>query len=130
MHSQWVASPIAPTMRKHSCSSTFLTARASIIGDMPSVQVIPFSSKILIMLMSMKSQPSFWPHDAVPLHLFDDRVGELVHLLGRGRTGRALIQANEWRTFSFGIQGECRSIWKPRSPCSNRIGAPSPHSIA
>src|SRR5580700_10072043 len=31
---------------------------------------------------------------------------------------------------SFGIHGECRSIWKPRSPCSNRIGAPSPHSMA
>ena len=40
-----------------------------------------------------------------------------------------LIQAKEWRTFSFGIHGECRSIWKPRSPCSNRIGAPSPHSM-
>ena len=68
MHSQCVASPIAPTMRKHSCSSTFLTARASIIGVMPSVQLIFFSLKILIMLMSMKSQPSFWPGDAVSLH--------------------------------------------------------------
>jgi hypothetical protein len=28
--------------------------------------------------------------DAVPLHLFDDRVAELVHLLGRGGTGGAL----------------------------------------
>ncbi len=61
MHSQWVASPMAPTMRMHSCSSTFLTARASIIGVMPSTQLIFFSLKMLIMLMSMKSQPSFWP---------------------------------------------------------------------
>ncbi len=61
MHSQWVASPIAPTMRMHSCSSTFLTARASIIGLMPSAQLMFFSLKTLIMLMSMKSQPSFWP---------------------------------------------------------------------
>ncbi len=36
--SQWAASPIAPTTRIASCSSSFLTARASIIGVMPSVQ--------------------------------------------------------------------------------------------
>ena len=50
----------------------------------------------------------------------------------KGAAGPAapLIQANECRTFSFGIQGECRSIWKPRSPCSNKMGAPSPHSSA
>ncbi len=45
----------------HSCSSWLLTARASIIGVMPSTQLIFFSLKMLIMLMSMKSTPSFWP---------------------------------------------------------------------
>ena len=85
MHSQWVASPMAPTMRKHSCSSSFLTARASIIGVMPSAQLMPFSLKILIMLMSMKSQPSFCP--ATPCRFIASRigVGELGHLLGRRR---------------------------------------------
>ena len=61
MNSQCAASPIAPTMRKHSCSSSFLTARASIIGVMPSTQSIFASLKIWIMLMSMKSTPSFMP---------------------------------------------------------------------
>ncbi len=41
-----------------------------------------------------------------------------------------LIQAKEWRTFSFGSHGEWRSTWMPMSPCSNSIGRPSPHSSA
>ena len=130
MHSQCVASPIAPTMRMHSCSSTFLTARASIIGVMPSTQLMLFSLKILIMLMSMKSTPSFWP--ATPCRFISCSTA-LVNLFTcwvEAGPAAPLIQANEWRTFSFGIHGEWRSIWKPRSPCSNRIGAPSPHSIA
>ncbi len=61
MNSQCAASPIAPTMRSASCSSSFLTARASIIGVMPSVQSIFSSAKTLSMLMSMKSTPSFMP---------------------------------------------------------------------
>ncbi len=61
MHSQCVASQMAPTMRMHSCSSTFLTARASIIGVMPSAQWIPLSLNTWIMLTSMKSHPSFCP---------------------------------------------------------------------
>ena len=69
MHSQCVASPMAPTMRMHSCSSTFLTARASIIGVMPSTQLMFFSLKMLIMLMSMKSTAELLPGDAVTLHL-------------------------------------------------------------
>ena len=61
MNSQCAASPIAPTMRSASCSSSFFTARASIIGVMPSVQSIFSSLKICIMLMSMKSTPSLPP---------------------------------------------------------------------
>ena len=61
MNSQCAPSPIAPTMRRHSCSSTFLIARASIIAVMPSVQSIFSSSKIFSMLMSMKSTPSLVP---------------------------------------------------------------------
>jgi hypothetical protein len=58
--SQCAASPMAPTMRRHSCSSTFLTARASIIGDMPSTSHLRVL-EAWIMLMSMKSTPSFIP---------------------------------------------------------------------
>ena len=97
---------------------------------MPSTQVIFFSLKILIMLMSMKSTPSFWP--ATPWRFISSRIA-LVNLLTcwvEAGPAAPLIQANEWRTFSFGIQGECRSIWKPRSPCSNSTGWPSPHSSA
>ncbi|MNC88026.1 hypothetical protein D3C83_38070 [compost metagenome] len=61
MNSQCAPSPIAPTMRRHSCSSTFLMARASIIGVMPSAQSIFLSLNTWIMLMSMKSTPSFMP---------------------------------------------------------------------
>ncbi|MNC85436.1 hypothetical protein D3C83_10350 [compost metagenome] len=61
MNSQCAPSPIAPTMRRHSCSSTFLTARASIIAVMPSVQSIFSSANTFSMLMSMKSTPSFMP---------------------------------------------------------------------
>ena len=57
MNSQCAASPMAPTWRMHSCSSSFLTARASIIGVMPSTQSMLLSLKIWIMLMSMKSTP-------------------------------------------------------------------------
>ena len=56
--SQWAASPMAPTIRKHSCSSSFLMARASIIAVMPSAHVSFESRNWLIMLMSMKSTPS------------------------------------------------------------------------
>ncbi len=34
-----------------------------------------------------------------------------------------LIHANEWRTFSSGIHGECFLMWMPMSPCSYRIGS-------
>ena len=87
MNSQCAASPIAPTMRMHSCSSTFLTARASIIGVMPSVQSIFSSLKIWIMLMSMKSTPSFMP--ATPL-FFISCLMALVNLrdLLRAKPGR------------------------------------------
>ena len=61
MVSQCAASPMAPTTRIASCSSSFFTARASIIGVMPSVQWMLESWKICSMLMSMKSTPSFWP---------------------------------------------------------------------
>src|SRR5258708_5783153 len=46
MNSQCAASPIAPTMRSASCSSSFLIARASIIGVMPSVHSIFSSPKM------------------------------------------------------------------------------------
>ena len=65
-------------MRMHSCSSTFLIARASIIGDMPSTQVIPASSKAPIMLMSMKSTPSFSP--ATPKRFISSLIA-LVNLV-------------------------------------------------
>src|SRR5262249_45869463 len=94
MHSQCVASPIAPTIRKHSCSSTFLTARASIIGLMPSTQVMLFSLKMLIMLMSMKSTPSFCPASVagplMPLHFFRSALGKFVPVWGGGRPRRTL----------------------------------------
>src|SRR5258706_12819222 len=82
MHSQCVASPIEPTMRMHSCSSTFLTARASIIGVMPSTQLI---------FLSLKTSPgrSSASTSSTALHLVKDRVGELLDLLLRGRTGCA-----------------------------------------
>ena len=67
---------------------TFLTARASIIGVMPSVQSIFASSKIWIMLMSMKSTPSFMPSTPRFLHLLLDGVGELRDLLAARRVPR------------------------------------------
>ena len=80
--------------------------------------------------MSMKSQPSFSP--ATPLSFiacFTALVNFFTCWVAAGPAA-PLIQANEWRTFSFGIQGECRSICMPMSPCSNSIGRPSPHSMA
>ena len=85
---------------------------------------------MLIMLMSMKSQPSFCP--ATPFSFiacFTALVNFFTCWVAAGPAA-PLIQANEWRMFFFGIHGEWRSIWKPRSPCSNRIGRPSPHSMA
>ena len=108
--SQCAASPIAPTMRRHSCSSTFFTARASIIGVMPSTQSIAASLKAWIMLMSMKSTPSFIP--PTPLFFISWTIA-LVNFVTCWRdAGPAapLIQAYDHRTFSFGIHGECRSI--------------------
>ena len=90
MVSQCAASPMAPTMRRHSCSSTFLTARASIIGVMPSTQSMFASLKAAIMLMSMKSTPSFIP--ATPLFFICSRAA-LVNLptcCREAGTGRAL----------------------------------------
>ena len=131
MHSQWVASPMAPTMRKHSCSSSFLTARASIIGVMPSAQWMFFSLKTLIMLMSMKSTAELLPGDAVVLHRSSKiALTNLFTCWTEAGPAAPLIQANEWRMFSFGIHGEWRSTWMPMSPCSNSIGRPSPHSMA
>ena len=97
---------------------------------MPSVQVMFFSLNISIMLMSTKSTPSFWP--ATPWRRISSMIAlvNLVTCCVDAGPAAPLIQANEWRTFSFGSHGEWRSIWKPRSPCSNRIGAPSPHSMA
>ncbi len=43
----------------------------------------------LIMLMSTKSTPSFCPATPLSFIACNDRLGELGHLLGRGRTGRA-----------------------------------------
>ena len=83
--SQCAASPMAPTMRRHSCSSTFLTARASIIGDMPSTQSMFASLNAAIMLMSMKSTPSFMPGHAALLHLLERGLGELADLLASSR---------------------------------------------
>ena len=130
MHSQCVASPMAPTMRKHSCSSGDFTARASIIGVMPSTQLILLSLKMLIMLMSMKSTPSFCPATPLSFIACNTALVNLVTCCVEAGPAAPLIQAKECLTFSFGIQGECRSIWKPRSPCSNKIGRPSPHSMA
>ena len=79
--SQCAASPMAPTMRRHSCSSTFLTARASIIGDMPSTQSIFASLNAWIMLMSMKSTPSFIPSTPLFFISLEGRLGELADLL-------------------------------------------------
>ena len=59
--SQCAPSPMAPTMRRHSCSSSFFTARASIIGVMPSVQSMPASLNAPRRLMSTKSRPTFSP---------------------------------------------------------------------
>ena len=47
-------------MREQFCSSGLLIARASIIGVMPSVQVMPARSNVFIIVMSMKSTPSGW----------------------------------------------------------------------
>src|SRR3989304_4189794 len=60
MVSQWAASPMAPTMRMHSCSSTFLMARASIMGVMPSAHLSLISWNACSMLMSTKSTPRVW----------------------------------------------------------------------
>ena len=88
--SQCAASPMAPTMRRHSCSSTFLTARASIIGVMPSVHSILASLKAWIMLMSMKSTPSFFP--ATPLFFISLTMASVNFFTCclRGGSGRAL----------------------------------------
>ena len=63
---------MAPTIRRHSCSSWFLTARASIMGVIPSAHWIFASWKICSMLMSMKSTPSFCP--ATPWRFISSRI--------------------------------------------------------
>ena len=128
--SQCAASPMAPTMRRHSCSSVFFTARASIIGVMPSVQWIFASWNIWIMLMSTKSTPSFCP--ATPWRFISSTIALVNFLTCACDAGPAapLIQAYDQRTFSGGIQGEWRWICAPMSPCSNNTGAPSPHKSA
>ncbi len=81
---------MAPTMRKHSCSSGALDrARLHhrghavdpvdvvLLEDVDHVDVDEVDAELLA-------------GDAVVLHRLDHRLGELVDLLGRGRTGRAL----------------------------------------
>src|SRR3990172_8319410 len=91
MVSQCAASPMAPTMRRHSCSSTFLIARASIIGVMPSTHLSLASVKALSMLMSMKSTPSVWsrtPYRFISLTMAS--VNFFTCWRGGGGTGGAL----------------------------------------
>ena len=95
MHSQCVASQMAPTMRKHSCSSRFLTARASIIGVMPSTQLMLCSLKTWIMLMSMKSHPSFWPATPLSFIAWITAFANLVTCWVEAGPAAPLIQANE-----------------------------------
>ena len=97
---------------------------------MPSVQSIFASLNTWIMLMSMKSTPSFVP---ATLLFFISCLIALVNFLTcclRRGPAAPLIQAYDQRTFSFGIHGEWRSIWKPRSPCSKSTGGSSPQSMA
>ena len=88
--SQWAPSPMAPTMRRHSCSSTFLTARASIIGDMPSTHSMPLRLEDLDHVDVDEIDAELHAGYAALLHLRDDGVGELGHLLARCGAGRAL----------------------------------------
>src|SRR5260221_2015806 len=121
MHSQCVASPIAPTMRKHSCSSGLLTARASIIGVIPSTQLTLFSLKMLIMLMSMKSTPSFCP--ATPLSFIACNTA-LVNLLTcwvEAAPTAPFIAPKERGTLTFLEHRELRP--EPKKT------APSPHKV-
>ena len=106
MHSQWAASPMAPTMRMHSCSSTFLTALASIMGVMPSTQSILASLKTWMMLMSTKSTPSFIPSTPLFFISFTMALVNLVTCCSEAAPAAPLIHAYDQRMFSFGIHGE------------------------
>ena len=121
---------MAPTMRRHSCSSSFLMARASIIGVMPSAHLILASLKACSMLMSMKSTPRVLPATSNRfISLITAAVNFLTCCLEAGPAA-PLIQAYDHRMFSSGIHGAWRWIWKPMSPCSKRTGCPSPHRRA
>ena len=106
MHSQCAASPIAPTIRMHSCSSTFLTALASIIGVIPSTQSIFASLKTWMILMSTKSTPSFMPSTPLFFISFWIALVNFVTCCSEAGPAAPLIHAYDQRMFSFGIQGE------------------------
>ena len=105
-------------MRTAFCSSGLLIARASIIGVMPSDQVIPARSKARIMLMSMKSTPSGWSLTPASSRSPIRAWVNLSTWAVEAGPAAPLIQAKEWRMFSFGIQGLWTSRWNPMSPCS------------
>ena len=80
---------MAPTMRKHSCSSGALDrARFHHRGH----AVDPVDALFLEHADHVdvdEVDAELLPGDAIVLHRLDDGVGELVDLLSRGRTGRA-----------------------------------------
>ncbi len=90
MNSQCAPSPIAPTMRRHSCSSTFLTARASIIARHAVGPVDLLVLEDLDHVDVDEIHAELGASDAGFFHFLLDRVGEFLDLLRRGGTGRAL----------------------------------------
>ena len=105
-------------MREQFCSSGLFTARASIIGVIPSVQVIPACSNVFIIVMSMKSTPSGWSFTPASSRSSARAFVNFSTCIVDAGPAAPLIHAKEWRTFSWGIHGECALMWIPRSPCS------------